>query len=263
MAQNISVLGTHNLDLSTIEALANDLSKRFGFTIAYGYFHNDDFNKLLSSNLKYGFVTLGTIKNKGKLYKLNDNNFQKKQLFKMYGNALFEMQEYWNWKSDAPTKNEIENEIKNFDIGEINFELELVSSKAFQMINIYENVVNIDMNYYSRWSTFCDAILTREYFNDDLLRYRKAIMKNAFLLGSDSVYLINDQCSILGGVGQGEEQEYTWHELENFIKNKKDLVLISISKSVLDLEYQEEISKMNEIVAFYDDFEDLKTFNEI
>ena len=256
MGQNVSVLGTHNLDISNVETLAKDLSNRFGFTIEFGYVHNNYFNLLLNCNLDCEFVTLGTIKSKGRLYHLYDSNFQTKQLFENYGYALFEMEEYWKWKINPPTKSEIADEIKSFNSGNVDFHL--TCTKAEHDLSIYKSVVNIDFNYYSKWSTFYNVILTREYFDDDFLRYRKSVLKNALLLGGDSVYFVNDQCSLLGGIGQGDEMDFTWQELQEQIKNTKDLELISISKSVLDSQYQKQISKTKEIVAFYDDFQDLK-----
>jgi len=77
-------------------------------------------------------------------------------------------------------------------------------------------------------------------------------------LGGDKAYYVNDQCEHLGGVGQGEEMEYTWDALEEYIDSQEKLEVLSISKIRTDKAYQREIKAINHRnLAFYDDFEDL------
>jgi uncharacterized protein YqgQ len=116
MGCDITILSRHKLNITNIETLAIDLSKRLDLTIEYGYYANKECNELLNSDLEDGFVSLGLINSKqlsGK-HRLIDEKFQQKELYEIYENGLFERKEYWNCfgftRMDA--ENLTQNEIK-------------------------------------------------------------------------------------------------------------------------------------------------------
>lgn len=58
MGCDVSILSKHNLNISNVEALAIDISNRFGFTIEYGYYSVAEYNELLENGLQESFISL-------------------------------------------------------------------------------------------------------------------------------------------------------------------------------------------------------------
>lgn len=262
MGCDISILSKHNLNISNVETLAIDLSNRFGFTIEYGYYANADYNELLQNGLKEDFISLGLIEKQPfiKKYKLIDEKFQQKQLYKKFGESLFDKKEYWWWYDDdeMPSQERIAEEKKEFHI--TNYFLDIHSETAeSSYLTIYDEIVSSDLHYYSRWWSFCDTIQLRDNFENRYFQnFRKLVMKDTLLLGGEKAYFVNDQCNHLKGVGQGSENEYNWQELEKYISSIESLEVVSISKTVLDAHYQLDIrNRKQNTLAFFDDFEDL------
>lgn len=259
MGCDISILSKHNLNISNVETLAIDLSNRFGFTIEYGYHAHKEYNKLLENDLSQGYVSLGLIDKKPfvKKYKLTDEKYQKKQLYEKFGDTFFELKEYKYVEYGVQLT--IEQKKKDLQIAD--YFLEIYSETSdYTCLTIHNEVVVNDLHhYYSRWWTFCETIQLRDYFDDDYFQnFRISVMKDTVLLGGEKAYFVNDQCEHLGGVGQGSENEYNWQELENYINSIESLEVISISKTVLDINYQLDVkNKKANTLAFFDDFEDL------
>lgn len=261
MGCDITILSKHNLNIATVETLAIDLSNRFGFTIEYGYYAVAEYNELLQNGLKEDFISLGLIEKKPfvKKYKLIDEKFQQKLLFEKFGEKLFEMQEYWHWYDNEMLSQErIAEEKKEFHFTDYYLDIHSETAESSYM-NIHDEIVSNNLHYYSRWWNFCQTIQLRDYFDDDnFQRFRKAVMNDTILLGGSKAYFVNDQCNHLKGVGQGNENEYAWQELEKYINSINSLEVISISKTVLDKQYQLQVkTKINSALAFLDDFEDL------
>lgn len=263
MGCDISILSKHNLNISNVETLAIDLSNRFGFTIEYGYYANADYNQLLQNGLKEDFISLGLIDKKPfvKKYKLIDEKFQQKQLYKKFGESLFDKKEYWWWydADEMPSQERIVEEKKEFHFADYYLHIHSENAKEGGYMNIHDEIVSNDLHYYSRWWSFCDTIQLRDYFSDNYFQnFRKSVMKDTLLLGGEKAYFVNDQCNHLKGVGQGSENEYNWQELEKYISSIESLEVVSISKTVLDAHYQLDIrNRKQNTLAFFDDFEDL------
>jgi len=266
MGCDISILSKHNLDIDNVEALAIDISNRFGFSIEFGYYSIDDYNKLLGNDLNEAFVSLGIIDKKPfiKKYILTDEKFQQKQLHQKYGDALFKMKEYWFWydferyNDEMPNIEKIELEKREIEIAEYHLDNHAETGESSYMY-IHNEIVSSDLHYYTRWWNFCGTIQSREYFDDEYYQnFRKSVMKDTLLLGGNKAYFVNDQCRHLKGVGGGEEMYYNWEDLEKFIQSRETLELVSISKTVLDKQYRIEVrDKKENTLAFFDDFEDL------
>jgi hypothetical protein len=70
MEEDVKIISKHNLDCSTLEMLAKDISSRLGNNIEYGQYQNE--------NGKYNYVALGTVEVKengimSTLYDLRNN----------------------------------------------------------------------------------------------------------------------------------------------------------------------------------------------
>ncbi|CAM2973127.1 hypothetical protein [Flavobacterium frigoris] len=266
MGCDISTLSNHNLNLSSIEALANDLANRFGYTIEFGYYSHQVYTDLLGHDIEEDFVSLGSIEKTPfkKKYRLLSCNYQQKLLFEKHGDALFQMKSYWNWSEPDDTKplpnhERIEEEKRGILIAEYDFE-PFFEFDEYNHLTIYDKIVSNDFDYYARWWTLCSTIQERNGFDEDCFKnYRLQKAKLTCLLGGDKLYYVNDQSKFLEGVGQGSESEFTWKSLEKHILEKLGDCLISISQSVLDKQYLWRMKLLDEIkIGFMDDFEDIK-----
>lgn len=266
MGCDISTLSNHNLNVSNIETLANDLANRLGYTVEYGYYSERSYADLLGHNLEAEFVTLGIIEKIPftKKYRLLSRNYQKQLLFEKYGDALFQMKNYWHYYGQDETKPvpdqpTIDEEKRDVLITEYEFE-PFNESVEYDYLTIYDEIVSNDFYYYTRWWTLCDTIQDRDdFYHHHFDNYRLKKAKLTQLLGGDKLYYVNDQSSFLNGVGQGSESEFSWCELENYIQEKLGDCLISISRSFINLRYKMDI-KLLELrkIGFVDDFEDIK-----
>ncbi|MCF6131106.1 hypothetical protein [Flavobacterium wongokense] len=267
MGCDITILSKHNLDITNVETLAVDISNKFGFSIEFGYNAFKEYNDLLGNDLDEDFISLGVIDKKPyiKKYKLIDEKFQQKQLYQKYGDEVFGMRDYWYWfdfdryNNEMPNSKQIEQEKKDLQIAEFFLDNHSETGESSYMYIHNEIAVN-DLHYYTRWWSFCDTIQKKHNFNDEYFqKYRLAVMKDTLLLGGDKAYFVNDQCKHLKGVGQGNEMYFNWQQLESYINDCAGLEVISISKTVLNKEYQREVeNKKSDTLAFYDDFQDLK-----
>ncbi len=175
------------------------------------------------------------------------------------------MKKYWHWydfngtDSEMPSQENIAQEKNDLEFAEYFLDIHSETGEGGYM-NIHDEIVMNVLHYYKRWWGFCDTIQTRNYFEDDYFQnFRKSVMKDTLLLGGEKAYYVNDQCNYLKGVGQGEEMYLNWEQLESYIAFSKGLELISISKTVLDKQYQYEVKyKSERTLAFYDDFEDIR-----
>jgi hypothetical protein len=124
---------------------------------------------------------------------------------------------------------------------------------------IHNEIISNHSRYYSRWWRFCEDIQSKNYYDEEyFIKFRKDVMKDTLALGGKKVYFVNDQCNHLKGVGQGDEMEYNWKELQKYIHSRKGLNVISISKTILDLNYRLNlIYKKLETLAFFDNFKDI------
>ena len=260
MGCDISILSRHTLDTSSIERLAADLSKRLNMNIEYGYYAFEEYSRLLGEPLQEDFVPLGTIQKEGTAwhYRLIDEKYQLKALYQKFGEALFEKEAYWHGTTAIPEEADIIKEKDNILCE--NYELTaIIALDISSNLMIYKEVVSNDLFYYSRWWQFIDIMQGNDFYYDEkeLLEFFNAIRNSTLALGGDKAYYVNDQCTHLGGVGQGEEMEYSWDALEEYIHSREKLEVVSISKIRTDKAYQREINAINHRnLAFYDDFED-------
>ena len=259
MGCDISILSRHNLNISNVETLAKDLSQRLGFRIEYGYYPTEEYDALLGQTYVDDFISMGVVEPPGFIRKmrLSDENYQAKQLLAQFGDALFDMKAFWCNYAEAPDPESVEETKRSLRVAQ--FWLHGMGSDT-NWLNVHDEVVMNSLHYYSRWWSFCKTIWHREYFDDDYYRdFRKAVRNDTVALGGDIAYFLNDQCKYMKGVGQGEEMYYSWESLQRHIEKQAEERLVSISKTVFDIDYRNRVKAMpQEPIAFWDDFEDLK-----
>jgi hypothetical protein len=158
MGHDITRLCRHNLDISSIEALAHDLAERLDINIEYGYFTTNYSSDFLGSNLKGGeFVCFGTILKKPNetLFTLKDDNYELKKYHELYGDAIFDNTHYWwdfHWKA-VPSDAEKEREKEKL----LYQDYELYKVGEGNGLIIANEIVNISFGYLCRCSTQSDC----------------------------------------------------------------------------------------------------------
>ncbi len=256
MGHNLIPIGKHQLDTKDIKSLAEDLVSRLDINIEYGYLSYKECSKLLGKEEKEGFIVLDKlVKNSDfKTYKLVDEIYQKKILYDKYGDELFYKKEYWGFLDKIPNKKTILEEKKELMFPEYDL---IDSESGFLSINNEHYSNNIP--YLCRWFSLYEFFYGKnEIYQDDLLEYRKSLMDYSQKLGGNKMYYLDDQCSVLEGVGQGDESDMSWEELETFIVEKTQPLLLNVSKFMTNEKYKEEFIAKNEYpLAFIDDFKDI------
>lgn len=264
MGHDISPIGNHKLNTENIKVLAEDISSRIDINIEYGYWGLKEHFKLLGENKDDQRVVIGKIiKNeKFKTFRLNDESYQLKQLYEKFGDNLFYNPEYWIfYDGKLPEEKRIDEIRKELVIP--NYDLISIADNETEYLSIYKEIFSNDIPYFSRWWSFC-RLFTQSNFDNfeylaDLLAFRKELMKYTLSFGGDKIYYLDDQSSILEGVGQGSEWELGWNEFENFVVDKTSPLLLNIPKFLSDRNYRDTFLEKNEDpLGFIDDFADIK-----
>lgn len=261
MGRDVVALSRHNLDVSSIGALAKDISNRIQFNVEYGYFACEDSSKMLNISYQKGFISLGTAiynPNRDTIYRLVDEKYQDRQLLEMYGDGLFSMKDFnWYGMGEDLTQEEIEEGKKEV----LQFNVTLKSSTTGNIYcTIGQDFLTNEFDYFLRWWSFCRVITDRDYVDQipSFMRYRKKMMSYSKLFGGDKIYYIDDQSDYLKGIGQGDEFDYTWEELEKIIVERVNNDVVSISEVMLNPMLKQSLGLNREFpLAFFDDFEDL------
>lgn len=260
MGRDVTALSRHNLDVSSIEALAKDISNRIQYNVEYGYWAYEDYSKMLNIPYQSDFTVLGTAifnPNRDTIYRLIDDKYQDRELLARYGDELFSMKNYI-FSSEEILKQEEIDELKE-EILQYNIDLTSpITDNDFCTIGKHLLINNFD--YYSRWWDFCSVIIEEDYLDNSLhfLKYRKKMMFYSKLFGGDKIFYIDDQSNYLKGIGQGDELDYTWDELEKIIYERVNNEVVSISEVMLDYRVKDTLALNREFpLAFIDDFKDL------
>jgi hypothetical protein len=264
MGHIISPIGNHKLNTDNIRTLAEDISTRIDINIEYGYVGQKEHFKLLGENKNDETIILGQIlKDKNfKTFRLIDKRYQLKELHEKFGDDLFSNPEYWIYcGGKLPTKKIIVEEKKELTYP--NFELTLLSDEETEYLSIYNDLYSNNIPYFSRWWTFCRLFTENNFekfeYLSEFLEFRKILMEYTLSFGGNKIYYLDDQSSVLEGVGQGSEWELSWNEFENFVKNKTSTLMLNIPLFLTDKNYRDEFLEKKELpLSFIDDFVDLK-----
>lgn len=249
MGHDVSTIGNHKLNISNIEALAKDLSKRFRANVDYGYYHqfwiDIDGNEFEPS---YENVIFGKISypNSTQTIWLSDEYYQIHQIISKHGDDYLKLP--CVIESDS-LKLEFESAIKG-----VSFELR-DNENDIDYGTIYNDTFqNFWHSFDSRWWSFCRAFMEDSDIwsvgFDAVNHYRRQIMDLFTTIGGDKVVHLDDQ---------GETQyltygDYNWQEILNELNADFKETTLDISEF---MKHKNLLPKDMYPLAFYDDFNDL------
>ena len=268
MGHDITVLAKHNLNVKDIQSLAHDLANRLDMNINYGYMNLEPDRTFLGNTEEEGFVLLGqVVKNPNfKTYCLSDDNYQTRQVVQKYN----ELYPFIPHAEDAYTIDDrrITSELHNHQF--VSYQLHSTEDTGFDNLCIYDEIYENGFGYFSRWWHLCGYFLPNTnadaHFGantDGLNEYRKMLHATAKKLNTDplydqKIYYLDDQSSVLNGVGQGSEYDMTWAELESFVAEKTGELCVDMPRFFIENEYKTVFQGKNEYPqAFFDDGRDI------
>lgn len=264
MGCDISPIGNHQLNTKNIKTLVEDIVSRIDINLEYGYYGQKEYFNLLGeqeSNDK--FVMLGNIVKDPnfKNFRLYDENYQLKQLHEKFGDEIFYNPAYWIFCSgNLPDNEDIEYEKKKLIYG--TYTMSSLNEEDRGYLTIHNELFCNDIPYFSRWWGLCeffdDCLYTINDYMDSFTEFRKELMYYSTHFGGNKVYYLNDQSSVLEGVGQGSEWDMDWKTFENFIIDKTENLMLDIPRFMTDTTYKNDFFKKNEYpLSFIDNFSDL------
>lgn len=255
MGHDVSTIGNHKLDTSSIENLAKDLSVRFEANVEYGiyddvWFDWDGFEREAS----HEFTFFGTIIYPGatKTLKLFDKFFQHHIVINRYGKLASRLPYFSKYKHNLV---ELEDAIDSvcFEIYDYD--------NGIDYGTIYNNIFWDFLNHFdARWWSFCRAFtvlngvyehkIWNEIYESTMFQYRKDIRALFMKIGGTEVVYVDDQ-------GKSQYISETYMDWEMIVKelddNFKDTCL-----NVSEFMKKKRLLPENEYpLAFYDDFADL------
>ncbi|MBN2747243.1 MAG: hypothetical protein JXR34_11005 [Bacteroidales bacterium] len=264
MGHSILPIGNHKLKTERIKDLAEDIISRIDINIEYGYFGKKENFKLLGKEKEDEYVIIDKIvKHKDfKTFRLIDESYQLKELYNKFGNEIFYNPDYWTcYDSKLPEESIILEKQKELVYPD--FTLDYIGENDYQYLTINKEHFGNSISYFTRWWVFCQFFLDKSCididYNEDLYNFRKSLMYYTYKFGGDKNYYLDDQSTVLEGVGQGSEWEMNWNSFEKFVLEKTSHLLIDIPKFMTDRNYRTEIHELNDYpLSFVDDFRDIK-----
>lgn len=259
MGRYLTPISKHNLDLSSLANLANDLSQRLEINIEYGYYNNADLGKLYNTNSHNKFNVLGTalFAPKAEAFYLTDLRFLERELYKLMGRAFFCSKAFLHAHDKTSiTENEIDKRI--VDVENSYIELWYKNDENRSTI-IYKECLNCEFFAYSRWGVFLNAVLENsDNSEEDVKSFRRNMMYTVQKTGGDKVFYVDDEGEKLEGIGQTGEGTMPWVAVEPFIRKQFGEHLVDLARFYSDEAYRKQVKAFdkNDIV-FVDDFSDL------
>ncbi len=265
MGHDITAISNHTLDITNIESLAIDLSKRLNVNIEYGYYPNEELCTLLNRNFENKFIVIDRVIKDSSLaiYRLRDERYQQKLAFVLHGKAVFYNPLYWGYHNGSiPSEGRIAHEIMSFHF--YNYDLCIDQNNESGSLFIYNELFVNNDAYICRWWAFCD-IFRKDYGHEENLGkkhiydYREKLKFWMEKLGGNKTYLVDDQSDVLRGIGLcSDESEMTWQQFETYVADKAADLLVDVPKYFSNKNYCETVSNREAYpLAFVDDFSDL------
>jgi hypothetical protein len=249
MGHDVSPVGNHQLDMSSTEVLARDISERFRANVKYGYQDiiccDSEGNNIEST---FEVIIQGTIVHPkaGETITLLDENYQLQQMIAKHGDNIYNLPVF----AGSEARREEVEEAKR---GMCYWLFDRQNDVDYG--TIFEDTFRDSFNSFDmRWGTFCMAFTDNSYFKqflDDLTEFRKNVLALYRKVGGSSVSYLDDQ---------GETQ-YLVHGLYNWETTKRELETHFKEATLYIPEFMNErkpISEEKLPEAFFDDFSDLK-----
>jgi hypothetical protein len=249
MGHDINVFGNHKLDISSLEAFAQDIAKRTGYSVNYGYY---DFLGLSEKGQTIKPTMdrrpLGEINIYGseKTIYIDDNNFQYRLLENKYKNDVLNLPLAIN---DKHFREEYEIAIKSKS-----YELHIHDTTENRYYaNVFnDNLIFHDWDFPTRWSGFCTAFTKDDWgvTFDDVQKFRKTVRNFYLKFGGTEVAYLNDQ----GEMAKFIQGENDWFTILNKLYTTYKAETLNVSRFMTNIQLRPEDQFP---LAFYDDFADL------
>lgn len=250
MGHDVHTIGRHNLDTSSIEALAKDISLRLKVNVEYGVFDKFSFDwDGLFRKPSYEYWVFGKInypKSEKTLW-LTDEFYTYHIVWGRYGEKAWQLPYFTKYESN---RYELKEAVNN-----ICFELRDNAEDEDYGTFFNDTFHNWYNYFYNRWFSFCRAFVeneAQELCLSNVNSHRKKTMDFFNLLGGSETFYFDDQ-------GETQYLAYDYYDWESILKevekNFKDTTL-NISEF---MKHKKLLSKDDYPLAFYDDFADLKT----
>lgn len=247
MGHDVSPVGNHQLDMSSTEALARDISERFRANVKYGY---QDWLGCDSDGIAmestFEVIVHGVIKRpqSHKTLTLLDGNYQLHQILKNHENSISNLPYFKN----GAFKADIEDAKRGryFEL----FDME----KDENYGTIFEDTFRDFFNDFTmRWWTFCMAFTDsyHKQYLDYVTEFRQNVMALYRKIGGTNVAYLDDQ----GETQYLTEIMYDWGS----IKNELNIHFKETTLAIPDFMKERKPLPVDELpLAFFDDFSDLK-----
>ncbi len=252
MGWDVSTRGTHQLDVSGLEVLAQDLSQRLQANVVYGvfdkfYFDWDGFWREPS----YEYWIFGRVEFSGakKTLMLCDEFYAYHIVYSKYGELAYEL----------PVFRDYDRQQLKDSIGSVCYELRDKDSGE-DYATIYNDVFDDWYDHYGpRWFCFCACFTSQQYgglyewdevYNTSMYEFRKNVRDFYKKIGGTEVYYLADQ----GRLQHLACEYYNMDDLRREIKEYMEEGLLNVSSF---MKKKELLSSDEGVLGFFDDFDDL------
>lgn len=240
MSADAHFLHKHNLDISTIENLAKDLSKRLKVNVKYGFYaYPEDMlplydNPLLKTATEHDGVTiLETIKHPEakETLLLTEDSFLEKRLYEKHGDDIVYTKEFQ--KAFACYKEKFDHThsmLRTYksDRKQLCYDVEGDENSKYGSMFIHKHYLDNSLFDYYDWRQLTNRVLGTELDNIEdaysFTEFRFNLMHSVLKLGGDTVYVVpfGGGDNNFEGIGEGEEWEMEWTSIQETIeKNGK------------------------------------------
>lgn len=249
MGHDLRIIGQHNLDTSSQEALAKDLSMRLRVNIEFRYF--DEIGCNMDGTIRKATgkpVVCGTVAYPGatKTLTLTDEFHQLRKLVQRHGDDIYDLP-YTRKFTDRKRDIEVALQTDCYELYD--------DPNDICYAKIYTDVFDDWYNwFYSRWWSFCRAFTE---LDDDGSRldfvtiYRKEVKSFLEKVGGTEAFYFDDQ----GELGRFTYDYYPWKTIVSEVETNYKESTLSISE-FMQQENRRPVADYP--LAFYDDFKDLK-----
>ncbi len=253
MGRDIAPFGKHDLDLSSLQVLADQLAQRLGANIRYGYQEWFSIKDGVLSEGSYDNIYLGESRIPGAwdTFTLIQDNYQRAMLYEQYGEQL----------AGQPMVRNDPSLMANIRDGAKNKWFELNKEWGNEWAWIFPDMINLEFDYFSRWGALWEVLSSpSDTFNHDHLNEWRG--RNNYRIkqmgGSDMIYFCDQ-----GTPGSDSiDTSQTWEAVkEELFKNYQNRIVL-VSKAVSDYRKSGQLLDFDMFnddwpVAYYDDFADL------
>ena len=246
MGHDVHIIGNHNLDTSSMEALAKDISNRFKVNVEFGYYENMfDFD--INGNTGRMCVddnVLGKINfpNATTTLWLNDEYYMYHAVLDKYGKEAYNLPYFL--KRDGCYRKELDDAA-----GNIRYELR-DNEKDDEYAVIFNDTIHNWYNYFCpRWWSFCDAFNKedKDFLDYFITPFRKEVLQFFETVGGTE----DDQ----GKTQYLTEDYYNWGTILKEVETNFKETTLNIPLFMKEIKLNASEIKP---LAFYDDFSDLK-----